>query len=281
MSRTLYFLAKHSKRKMMRKLFSVLIALSLPSIGGAQTEDHILKADFRHRPPQMVIKEGKFSGPLKDIIEEAAKAAGYQIEWREVPFNRSLSQAFVGSTDLIPRVSYKPERAKFLEYSEPIGYRLKTTRFLVRKNLRDRIKVYEDLYQFSPIGTKLGTAYFDRFDNDPKIQKYGSYEDTNMSRMFIHQRFPVMAIVDKESIVEALHKHSFTDFAFSRYQHHDRLEIFYAFSKKSPRIKALRSINQALRQMVKSGSVQQIYEAYGIDNANIYIPLFDVIKNDQ
>jgi polar amino acid transport system substrate-binding protein len=48
----------------------------------AFSEEKALLADYRPRPPEMVIDEktGEFSGPLIEILDEAARKIGYSIK---------------------------------------------------------------------------------------------------------------------------------------------------------------------------------------------------------
>lgn len=61
------------------------LALLFTPIALAQT----LTADFRHRPPEMVLDEAtnSMTGPLKDIVEQATQKLGYSIEWRSRPLH--------------------------------------------------------------------------------------------------------------------------------------------------------------------------------------------------
>ncbi|MDM8536003.1 hypothetical protein QUF70_04550 [Desulfobacterales bacterium HSG17] len=69
----------------------------------------------------MVIEDEKKSGPLKDILEEAAKKLGYKIKWRNAPFPRSLSDLKKGIIDIIPRTVRTDERELFVNYLGPVG----------------------------------------------------------------------------------------------------------------------------------------------------------------
>jgi len=61
---------------------------------GALAQSKVLTGDVRLRPPEMVIDEktGAVSGPLLEVMNEAAKSIGYTVEWRSMPFPRSLEQ---------------------------------------------------------------------------------------------------------------------------------------------------------------------------------------------
>ncbi|MCP3944344.1 MAG: transporter substrate-binding domain-containing protein [Desulfobacteraceae bacterium] len=177
-------------------------------------ENRVLKADFRHRPPEMVIAGENISGPLKDILEEAAKAIDYKISWEVVPFPRSLERLKNGQVDIVPRTIRNKKREEFINYLGPIGYQKKDILFLVRKGRENLINNYEDLYKLR-VGVKRGTAYFDKFNDDNQINRVLSMDDHNMAKMFMVKRFDTMIILDKNSIEQALAKISFDDYSYA------------------------------------------------------------------
>ena len=139
-------------------LLSVLLSL-LFIYNSLQAEDNFLQADFRHRPPEMIVEGKKMWGPLKDILEEAAKKIEYRIKWRIAPFARSLGDLKKGVSDILPRTVRTEEREVFVNYLGPIGYQQKDILFLVKKGKEDLINRYEDLKGLS-IAVKRKTAYF-------------------------------------------------------------------------------------------------------------------------
>ena len=68
---------------MQRTILTVVVLVSAFATG-ARAED--VRGEFRARPPEMTVENGKFSGPIKDVIEEAIKMTGLTISWSEVPF---------------------------------------------------------------------------------------------------------------------------------------------------------------------------------------------------
>lgn len=181
-------------------LMLILIQLNLYS------KEEILICDFRNRPPEMIIDEsGEISGPLKDILEEAAKKINYKIYWRITPFSRSINDLKSGKVDIVPRTIMNEQRKEFINFLGPINYQKKEISFLIKKNSEISIKNYEDLKKYK-IGSKIGTFYFDEFNNDIKLNKVESIDDFNMSKMFINGRFDVMIVLDKQAIEIELKK---------------------------------------------------------------------------
>ena len=71
----------------MRRVVLASVALASTFTTGAMAQD--IQGHFRPRPPEMTVDSGKFSGPIKDVIEEAVHTAGLTIVWSDVPFARS------------------------------------------------------------------------------------------------------------------------------------------------------------------------------------------------
>lgn len=244
--------------KKMILLFSLFFSTTLTF-----SEEKILKADFRHRPPEMIVNGKNKSGPLKDIIEEAVKKIGYKIKWRMTPFPRSLEGLRTGQVDIVPRTIRNKERESFVNYLGPIGYQQKDILFLVRKGQEELLKIYEDLYTVK-VGIKRDTAYFDKFNHDKKINKKISFDDKNMAFMFKIDRFDTMIILDKISIEKALGEIDFIDYSYSNYKYIQKIGNYYGFSKKSPHYKVYLKLNKVLLEMAKSGRVAEIYKQHNI-----------------
>ena len=245
------------------KLF---LALSLLSIAGTVlAEDSSLRADYRQRPPEMVIDEktGRFSGPLIDILEEAARKIGHRIKWRKAPFQRSYKELQLGLVDVVPRVILTEERKAFVAYLGPIGYQRKDIVFLVRKGREGLLKLYDDLHKIR-VGTKRDTAYFKQFNEDKDINKILSLDDKNMAKMFAANRFDTMIILYVSAIEEALKDINFSDYSYANYRYVQKIGNYYGMSKKSPRIGLYEKLNAALLGLARSGRVKEIYDNYRV-----------------
>jgi len=226
-------------------------------------QDNTLRADFRLRPPEMVVDGNEKLGPLKDILEIAVKKLGYKIKWRMTPFPRSLSDLRDGKIDILPRTVKTVKREKFVNYLGPIGYQDKTIYFLVKKGFEDMIQSYDDLKSLK-IAVKRKTAYFKRFNEDDSLDKTASMDDDNMVKMFDRGRFDAMAILDVDALESALKKYKITDYTYAKYKYHQRNGNYYGMSKISKHHKLYEKLNEVLLNMVKSGEITQVYKLHGI-----------------
>ncbi len=245
------------------RLIASLLAVLSPW-GAVLGQDRELTADFRHRPPEMVVEGQRFSGPLKDIIEEAAATLGYKISWRLAPFSRSLHGLQSGDVDIVPRTIRNQEREAFVEYLGPIAYQQKDILFLVRQGRENSIRRYEDLHDVT-VGVKRKTAYFPRFDKDSAVKKRVTQgDDYVLARMFMGGRFDTVAVLDRAAIESALAGYGFRDYAYADYRHEQRIGNYYGMSKRSPHAGLAPALNKALADMVASGRVAGIFTQHGL-----------------
>ncbi len=245
------------------RFLALLFAVLLPwgAVPGQETE---LTADFRHRPPEMVVEGQRFSGPLKAIIEEAAGKVGYKVNWRLAPFSRSLHGLKSGDVDIVPRTIRNEQREAFVDYLGPIAYQQKDIVFLVKKGKENTIQRYEDLHDFT-VGVKRKTAYFSRFDKDLDITKRVTQgDDYVLARMFIGGRFDTVAILDRTAIESALAGYGFRDYGYADYRHVQRIGNYFGMSKRSPHSALFPELNKALANLVASGRVAELYVQYGL-----------------
>lgn len=226
-------------------------------------EFNSIQADFRHRPPEMQIENGQFSGPLKDILDEAAAKIGFQVIWRQVPFARSLQMLRNGQTDIVPRTIRTTEREGFINYLGPIAHQVKNIVFVVKKGSEASIQQYQDL-QGLKIAVKRKTAYFPKFNQDTSLSKEELLDDDNMVRMFEKGRFDVMAVLDKDALQAAMTKYDITNFAYAHYQYKQIIANYYGMSQTSKNAILFHDLIQALKEMLEQGRIGDIYKKYGL-----------------
>lgn len=242
-----------------------MLFLLFPDIVRAR-DDKTLLVDVRQRPPEMTVEAETVSGPLIDIITEAAQRTGYAVKFQVRQFQGSLRYLECGLIDILPRAICTPARTKTMEYLGPIGYEPKEILFLVKPGQENSIQTFDDLKRLT-VGVKQGTVYFEEFDANQEIVKIESDDDENLVRMFVRNRFETMIILDKHAVEAALDKYQITGYAYAHYRYPVHLAIYYGIRQGHP---AQDALQQALEAMVASGRIKAIYAQYHLD-----APLFD------
>lgn len=221
---------------------------------------------FRPRPPEMVVDNTnqQLSGPIKEIIEEAAEQLGHTIHWQVMPFQRTLMEAKWGRrVDLIPRHQMITER---YEYLLPMlfGFQDKTVKFLVRKGDAKILTAYEDLQKYT-IYIKRGTSYWPRFNQDKTLAKSLVRDDDQIVSMYRQGRIDVAAILDPEALEAEFKKAGFSDYEYAEYAYRQVLGRFYSIPKHSRLSHLHARFNCALYHMRRSGRIGAIYRKYQLE----------------
>ncbi|MFD2205943.1 substrate-binding periplasmic protein [Kiloniella antarctica] len=224
-----------------------------------------LIAHWRDRPPY-IFKDNndQIKGVMVELLEEAVKQLGYELEWQDVPFAQSLQQVKRMKPVIVPRVRKTEEREAFVKYLGPIGYARTRVLFLVHKSDKHLLGSYEDLYKYL-IGVKRGTTYNDKFDKDPRIKKIVSIDDKNMVQMFKGGRFKIMAIADLVSIQTALNNAGIDDYVFASYIiYNEGSGYYFGVPKTSELEKVYDNLNDILADMMAKGETKKFFERYGL-----------------
>lgn len=241
-------------------IMAVVCSLSAFFIQTVIADDNILEVDVRHRPPEMIISGKSYKGPLIDIIKEAAQKNNFQVKLELRQFKGSLSLLKQGVIDILPRTICTIDRAVFIDYLGPIGYQEKDIVFIVHKRKENSINTFEDLKKYR-VGTKLGTYYFEKFNNTNEIEKIETADDDNLVQMFTAGRVDTFIVLDKKSAEIALAKHGVSQYSYANYKHTNRIGNYYGIAPDHP---AYDRLQKTLEDMVISGRVKEIYQKHGI-----------------
>lgn len=226
----------------------------------------ILRADYRERPPEMQLVEGRPSGALIQVLETAAQRLGARIEWRNAPFLRSLDDLKSGRIDLVPRVLFTQERKAYIHYLPAIGTQRKNIRFIVKPGDEARLRTYADLHE-GVVGGKRGTVYFEPFDHDDSINKVLASDDNLLAGMFRAGRLDALVVLDAEAIEVQFKAMGFSDYRYADYQHEQLIGNYFGASLRlyQGEKKALYDqLAHILREMRDSGEIALIYNRHGL-----------------
>jgi polar amino acid transport system substrate-binding protein len=243
------------------KTLVLAVFLVSPSLISAQ--ENVLIVNIRQRPPEMVVEGDKYSGPLLDVIKEAAQKVGYDVKFVDRQFEASITLLQQGdeSVQIIPRTMCTEERAALVDFIGPIGYLNTDVVFLVKPGQEDTIKTFDDLKKVK-VGTKRGSFFFKEFNDSKEITKVESDDDDNMVRMFAAGRFDAMIIFDKTAAETALKKHNITEYAYATYRQPVRRGVYFAMTQNH---KARDMMQKALEEMVHSGRIAEIYKSHNAE----------------
>lgn len=195
------------------------------------------------------------------IVDAFATKFNAVVKGEKVPFSRRLLQLKNGEIDLLAGL-LKDESREQYAYFFKTPYKLKTNKiFIMRKGESDQLQTYEDLYKFQ-VGVQIGSRYFSRFDEDPKIKRVQATGDKSRFNMLLKNRFDVL-----------IHTGFYGTYLVNRLGLQDKVEIapfkytksnpvYIAISKKSELYKQKDSLEKVFTQMKESGEFDRVIHSY-------------------
>lgn len=204
------------------------------------------------------------------ITNAFAKKLNAEVTGEKVPFARRLLQLKNGQIDLLAGLLKDKAREKFAYYlSTP--YKMKTNKiFLMRKGESKRLQRYEDLYNLE-VGVQIGSKYFPRFDQDPKIIKYPSTNDESRIRMLLKNRFDAL-IHTENYATHIVHKLGLQDkVEVAPFKYTKINPVFIAISKKSALYQRKTELDEVFTKMVTSGEIDAVIQSY-FENIGLEVP---------
>lgn len=113
------------------------------------------------------------------------------------------------------------------------------------------------------VGVKRKTAYFKMFDKDTSIRRCESLDDEKLAKMFEAGRFETLIVLDKPAIENVL-KEQNIGYAWADYKVPLKLEVYFGLAKTSKHAAVAGPLSEALKKMVRSGRIAEIYIKFGV-----------------
>jgi polar amino acid transport system substrate-binding protein len=165
-----------------------------------------------------------------------------------------------GQADMITGIAYTPERETFMHYV-PISYYAVRPVFYTQKGKGHLIQSYKDLYGPS-VGYSLNSAYFEPFNSDSKINKVGISTEGQLMQVLALGRIDIIIGTDPNISYDVVRLGYRDILEPTAYQPPNKTELFIALSRKSPAMAISQDIEQAVRRLIKNGTVDKIIKAY-------------------
>ena len=146
-------------------LFSIAMCLG---ISGPCAAAEIIRMRVTEFAPNYFMRDGRWIGLDVELAEAVVHEAGFEIEFRDLPWSRALSYMKSGDLDLMANLTRTPERESFMLFIGP--ERLSTRVLIVRtENVNLPINSLDDLVSVSrrqnkPFGIQIDAKYSPEFD---------------------------------------------------------------------------------------------------------------------
>lgn len=240
--------------------FSLLISINLQPIFSKT----IVLAAAEGSIPTSYVSNGKQTGILIDVINEAFKRTGYTVEIKLLPWARCLEEVKNGTVDGIFSVFITEERKIFMTYTSEILI-TQVQSFFVLKN--SKITFDGDLKKLSDkkIGMIIKTSYGPRLDaatNENLFKKIdlAPFSKSNVKKLLSKR---VDLIPSYRHIVLSTAKElGELDNIKELSPEIEAIPSYLAFSKKRDYLKLIIAYDKALKDMKKDGTYDMIFKKY-------------------
>lgn len=239
----------------------LILTLFAGRVGATEKPLVVVTAD---RVPMAYVKDGKPTGLLTDLAEEAFRRAGRKIEIRLLPWPRCLVELKDGEADAILTIFKTPEREAQFAFSEEEV--LHQTESLFMK--KGRAFAFDgDLGQFSGlrVGVVYQTSYGARFDQALAGSLFGSVEtQRNMAdlvKMLAYGRIDVLP-GDRGRILGAAETIGLGDEIVELTPAVETVSGYLAFTRAHDMNGVSQAFDKALRGMKKDGAYAAILARY-------------------
>ncbi len=245
-------------KKITHIFLSVLLLGLSVSVNLLHAEDLQVCVDS-YPPFKIVDSSGKVTGGIDvELIDKLTTAMGINAVYTYSPWARCLRNLKHGHSDLVSGITKKLEREEFLHYIEP-PYKTKSVKvFYINKGDEDRFRTYEDFHG-AVVGVLRGARYFGKFDNDSDIIKYELSDELSGFRMLQLRRLDAFIITEEvgDYIIE---KNGYRDvFSKSKYTYNQKVEVYFALSKKSSLAERLPDFFKITKELKDSGAFDGKY----------------------
>lgn len=250
----------------MKKIITLIVICSF-FIGGCANKsedkqgdkDLIVLTNSGYPPYEMVDEKGNLYGFDIDVMNEAAKIAGYNITWQDVDFDAIIDSLNTEKGDVaIAGISPTPERLKQVDFSE-IYYASSemTNVVLVKKD--SLLKTMKDLHT-TKIGIQMGTIQETIVESiqeeyNLEFEKLKTYVDLAQEL----NNGIIDAMVVEQSTADELMKNN-DKFRYFKLEAGENLSgNAMTFKKNSPLKK---DFDQAINEMKKNGKLDELIKKW-------------------
>ena len=247
----------------MRLAALALLAFALASVraGAAEGPLVVVTAD---RVPMAYVENGKLTGVLVELTQEAFRRAGREVEIRLLPWPRCLAETRDGTADAIVTIFKTAEREAQLAFTAEEVLR-QTESLFMRKGSVFRYDGDLEALAGKKIGVVYQTSYGPRLDQALANSLFGGVEtQRNMAdlvKMLAYGRIDVLP-GDRGRILGAAATIGLSDKIAEMPPAVETVSGYLAFTRARDMSAAAHSFDEALRSMKKDGTYAAILSRY-------------------
>lgn len=201
-----------------------------------------------------------FRGLDIDLLTKIEEKMGVRFTIIRQPWARCLISMETGQGDLISGAAFSEERASYIHYIQPSYFSIGPV-FYVRKGAAKTIQRYEDLKPLL-IGYSIKSVYFEPFDSDSTLRKYGVSREGQLLKMLSAGRLDAIIGTDINIYFDAKSQGLQNLIEPSEFKPKNRTPLYIGISKRSPFLKRAPEISAVLQNLIDIGFVDELKNRY-------------------
>ncbi|WP_163291788.1 transporter substrate-binding domain-containing protein [Desulfovibrio sp. JC022] len=236
-----------------------LCMINLSSAATADAQPLVVSGQMHWKPFLMKNKTGRVYGLMYEILEKAAHANGYSLQYRDMPWKRAVMSLEKGKIDIICGIFWNKNRAEKFLFSPPI--------------LRNELRIFTGtpfkLEKLIDLQGKRGDKirggsygeYFDTFAKSGKAKfKEVTDDQTAINRLVRgYSDFFIGTYIDT---VIKISEQGLTDKITSLPYIIDTVNVYFAYPRRSKKSNHYKKINQTIEQMLTNGTIAETINSY-------------------
>lgn len=196
-----------------------------------------------------------------DIVKEALKAGGYEIEFQIMPWARALQGAQDGTVHLLPAAFYNDERATFLDFSDKY---LDAELTFFKRSDDDFIYSTIDSLTGKSVGVIKDYGYTPEFLAATNFDKPESVDLPNNLKKLQASRID-LTIEDKYVVLNTIAKEGLNRDNFDFAGTLAVTPIYLASSKANPKSQeVIAAFNKGLQEIQSNGTFDALLQQYNL-----------------
>ncbi|WP_238937569.1 substrate-binding periplasmic protein [Pseudoalteromonas sp. S16_S37] len=249
----------------MQQLVLSLLFLCFYLSSNAYADHRAIHVAVDHAPPySSVSNEGESSGLILDIIRATA-ANKYQVRAVPCPVSRCLRMLEQGEVDVMGGLIKTPARQNSMVFVDPPYMAFSSSYvFYAQKGSDLSVSRFEDLYG-KRIAVMRGAAFFERFDQDKKLNKVDVTSEQVALDLVLKGRVDLaIAIEDTAEVAMKVLKQPISQLEKMHYRHTNVIYGYMAFSRKFSQTHAAEDIKENMQELAKNKLLDKLIAPYAL-----------------
>ncbi|CAH9064463.1 hypothetical protein PSECIP111854_03454 [Pseudoalteromonas sp. CIP111854] len=218
-----------------------------------------------HAPPySSVSNDGESAGLILDLVRAAA-GDKFQVRPVPCPMSRCLRMLEQGDVDVMGGLIKTAQRQNTMIFVEPPYMALSSSYvFYAKKGSNLSVSKFEDLYG-KRIAVMRGAAFFERFDEDKKINKVDVTSEQVALELVLKERVDLaIAVEDTAEVAMKVLKQPISQLEKMQFRHTNVIYGYMVFSQHFSQTEAAEYITKTMQALAKNKLLDKLIAPYSL-----------------